>query len=167
MKLLALSPLLVLPLIAVTPAAVTPAGVYNTVTSLITSIVTVVTLLAGLWIAVGRPLRKRIDEERKEQVEEKRVRESRERTIDANFEEMKQTTAEWRAEYGRNVEENKAILDQLKATAVRHDSLLDTYGKQLEYLRGKDDARREIAENARAIGQVIDHVTHPGEEHPS
>lgn len=41
----------------------------------------------------------------------------------------------------------------------RHDGILDDHGRQLAYLRGHEDAKREIAANARTLGQVIEQAT--------
>jgi hypothetical protein len=160
---IALSPLLVLlPL-----AAVSPGDVWAIFADGLNNLIAVLVLVAGLWASIGRPVKKRFDEERKERVEEKQARVDREKTIDANFEEQRRMTEDWRQEYGKNEADKTRILEELKANVGRHDSILKDHGNQLSYLRGKEDARREIAQNAVSVAQLVHDASNQEEGPPS
>jgi FtsZ-interacting cell division protein ZipA len=160
-KLLAVSPL-----VLVTAAAVSPGDVWAVFADGLTNLIAVAVLVAGLWASIGRPIKKRFDEERKERLEEKHARMEREKAIDNAFEDQRRMTADWREEYGKNEADKTRILEELKTNVGRHDSIIEDHGKQLSYLRGKEDARREIAQNAVSVAQLVHDASKQEEETP-
>lgn len=65
------------------------------------------------------------------------------------------------AKLGDLVGHAKAVDERL----ARHDGILEEHGRQLSYLRGKEDARREIAATAGSVAQIVHDVTKDKEEH--
>lgn len=123
------------------------ADIWATFSSLITSLVAVATLIGGVWVSVGRPILRRLNEERKE-------RQDKQETEDASRTDLKREIGLIKT----GVEAAVSTLNSLSETVLKHDTAI--FGKggindQLSFLRGRESARTDITQAASIAAAIV------------
>lgn len=147
--------------------AVTPLDVYEAIEGAIITGLAVIAAVGVMWLTVGKPIHKRLFDESTDKNERKRGFFPRLEQRFDEFEAFQSASVADRAEIRRELLESqrnveRQMLDLAKVTKD-HELRLRGVEKDTSYLKGKEDARIELAQARAAVSDAIDSA---GEEGP-
>lgn len=107
-------------------------GIWEGASTLITNVVAVIALMSGVWVTVGRPLKKRYDEDRRERLEKEQaeatLRAEREAYVDerldnvqSGIEEIKESQTQLAHSQSLTVDQYNVMITSIEKTNDRID----------------------------------------------